>query len=155
MKEIQLTQGKVTLVDDEDFDWLNQYSWRVAKGWKPNAFYAKTDSCKIVYLMHRMLLGIHLMSGRLIKGDHKDFDGLNNQRENLRVVTPGQNNHNKAGVDAHNSSGVTGVYWSAQKSKWHAEIRIEGVRFHLGFFDKIEDAAAARKQKEKEIWQTQ
>jgi len=48
MKKIELTQGAVALVDDNDFDWLNQYTWCAACF--SNLFYAVNGT---VGLMHR------------------------------------------------------------------------------------------------------
>ena len=92
MKEIKLTQGKVALVDDEDFDFLNQWKWCAHKD--GNNFYAvRVDysngrANKKFLSMHRVLLGL---TDPKIFPDHKDGDGLNNQRYNLRIATPSQN----------------------------------------------------------------
>lgn len=85
MKEIQLTQGKVALVDDEDFDWLNQYRWYYHKG-GTKLTYARgrmhEGSNKLV-LMHRAIM--NPPDNMVI--DHRDGNGLNNQRANLWICT--------------------------------------------------------------------
>lgn len=155
MKEIPLTQGKVALVDDEDYVRVcNLGKWQAMRG--RYTWYARTDSYVIkkistTILLHRFILDIHDKSRKLI-GDHKDRNGLNCQKENLRIVTGTVSNANRKKLYT-NSSGVTGVYWSDQKHMWHAEIRWEKKRYHLGFFNTVEEAAMARATKEKELCQ--
>lgn len=86
MKQIVLTQGKVALVDDGDFNYLNQWSWyyNAKKGYA-----CATINKKTVY-MHRLIM--KTPSGKLT--DHKDQDKLNNQKFNLRICTSEQNNRN-------------------------------------------------------------
>jgi hypothetical protein len=100
-KSIPLTQGKIAIVDDEDYDWLCQYKWHAIFHDK---WYAATGKKHI--LMHRILLGI---TDKTIWGDHKDGDGLNNVRKNIRVTTPLQNGQNKKKFRT-NKSGYRGVH---------------------------------------------
>jgi len=83
MKLIPLTQGKFAQVDDEDFEYLNQWKWFALKD--AQTFYAARGIyLKGNILMHRQLLGL---TNSEVKGEHKDRNGLNNQKENLRVAT--------------------------------------------------------------------
>ena len=111
MKEIELTHGKITQVDDEDFEWLNQWKWRSHKG--RYTFYARRDEKKITILMHRVILNvignIHI--------DHGDGNGCNNQRDNIRVCTQSQNQWNQR-IRAGGSSIFKGVSWDVIKNKW-------------------------------------
>lgn len=91
MKTIELTQGQVTLVDDEDYEWLNQWKWYANKA--PYGFYAMRHSLKIEgrprddISMHRIII----MAQKGEQVDHKDGNRLNNCRSNLRLATVSQN----------------------------------------------------------------
>ena len=89
MKEIKMTNGGVAMVDDVDFDYISKWKWYKFKPTRGKTFYAKrtTDD----KLMHRLILNI---TDSNIFIDHKNHDGLNNIRENLRVATSSQNNAN-------------------------------------------------------------
>jgi hypothetical protein len=141
MKEIKLTQGMVALVDDEDYQYLSQFDWYACKC--DNKYYARrsarVDGKDIKIYMHREILGLE--RGQRIFVDHKDRDGLNNQRSNIRLATCSQNNANKditLGV-----SGYRGVSWFKPTRKWVARIKNGGKFISLGYFDKPEMAAAA------------
>jgi hypothetical protein len=142
MKRIKLTQGKYALVDDEDFEWLNQWKWHAFK--RPHTFYASRNICSSdgkrgLLLMHRLLT--EAPKGREV--DHKDGNGLNNQRVNLRVCTDQENRQNRC-KPSHNKSGYKGVSWHKRSKKWHAQIGANGIKMKsLGYFtNKIEAAKA-------------
>lgn len=132
MKEIQLTQGKSAMVDDEDFERLNQYKWFAIKRGE-NKFHATrqviTEKGNRNFYMH------HAIIGKPEKGydvDHKDHNGLNNTRANLRIVTRRQNMQNlvKDGM----TSIYPGVYWVKARMKWAAGYWIKEKRYHVGFY---------------------
>jgi hypothetical protein len=142
MKEIKLTQGKVALVDDEDYEYLNQFNWYAKKD--RHTYYAarqiKTSVGKQNMLfMHRVLLGLTDIK---IEGEHIDHDGLNNQKYNLRKATRSQNNANKSS-SKNSTSKYLGVCWAKSNKKWCAKIRKDKVVTHLGFFINEVDAALA------------
>ncbi len=142
MKEIPLTQGKVALVDDKDFEYLNQWKWhtqkiRNHKGQKP-LFYAmrsiKNEDGKIVAnLMHVEILGKELGC----EVDHRDGNGLNNLRNNLRHLTHRQNCQN---LHIKKTSKYPGVCWYKQKKRWRAQIRFNGKKVCLGTWTDEEEA---------------
>lgn len=138
MKEIPLTQGKVALVDDTDFDWLNQWKWCA---WTPNGkyFYAKRGQIingkDVQTFMHVLVSGIKEV-------DHIDRNGLNNQRFNLRASTKSQNGFNR-GPNRTNKAGLKGVSWHNRDLVYRARIHINGKEIHLGFFHNPFDAARA------------
>jgi len=138
MKEILLTQGMVTLVEDEDFEWLNQWRWTAHKS--RNTYYAHRSETiggkKRTVIMHRILLD--LPEGYL--PDHIDGNGLNNQRSNLRAVTIRQNNQNNHRVK---TSQYPGVRWHKKNKNWLAAIRYDGKFRHLGCFTEEIDAFRA------------
>jgi len=141
MREIALTQGKVAIVDDGDFEWLNQWKWYAQKA--SNTFYAKRnvvlpDGIDTTVFMHREILN----ASRRVHIDHHDGNGLNNTRANLRVASPHQNGGNRR-PNRDNISGYKGVTWHRRAQKWQAQIGVKGSNIYLGLFDSIEDAAKA------------
>lgn len=145
MKEIQLTQGKFALVDDEDFEWLNRWKWCVDKG--GNTFYAQRRLSTIGGKCHKIKMH-HAILGKPPKSfevDHCDGNGLNNQRKNLRFVTRRQNQQNQRN-GRKKSSQYPGVYWDKRDKKWIARIQINGKSNNLGYFvDEFEAFESYRK----------
>ena len=78
-----------------------------------------------------------------INVDHISRDKLNNHMNNLRWATSTENNQNIS-IKSNNTSGVTGVCFNKRDKKWHAQIKADGRRIHLGLFLRIEDAIVAR-----------
>jgi hypothetical protein len=146
MKQIQLTQAKVALVDDEYFDVLNIFKWCAHRHY--NTFYAvrvtNRPNRKMI-LMHRVIL--NPLGGLQI--DHINGNGLDNQRANLRVCNGSQNMCNR-GKHEDNTSGFKGVCFRKYRKKFQAQIRMYGKQFYLGMFPtaieaaKVYDVAAIR-----------
>jgi hypothetical protein len=156
VKEIQLTQGKVALVDDEDFEELNKYKWRTMK--IKEIFYAVTGGKKR-FTMHRLLLSF---PQKPYECDHIDRNGLNNQRLNLRICTRSSNLINRGKFKTKNgvccSSKYRGVskrdrYYSGYKSdKWASQIVYNKKTIHLGNFNNQIEAAKAYDKKALELY---
>lgn len=151
MKEISLTKGRVTLVDDEFYQILNQYKW-CAQEIGDHCYARKKvtfeDGSKIVISMHTVIMG-KPKKGYLI--DHINGDGLDNRRHNLRFVTYRQNGQN---IKRHKkTSKYPGVYKHAS-GKWQAYIRIKGVTKYLGTYINELDAYRAYENGVKEINET-
>jgi hypothetical protein len=140
MKEIPLTQGKAALVDDADYEFLNQWKWcthQFGKKWYAVRGQGTRKTQKIL-LMHRVIT--NAPDGMEV--DHWDHDGLNNQRYNLRVCTSSQNKANKPKrID--NTSGYKGVTWDRFRGKYVAQIHVNGKHIFLGRFSDVEEAARA------------
>lgn len=141
MKEIQLTQGKVALVDDSDFEAVNEFKWFAYRNGE--TFYAarsvkKPDGQWVRQDLHRFL-----MPGAPDEVDHKDGDGLNNQRENLRPATHQQNMQGFRRKRPGATSKFRGVYWNKSHGKWQAQIRVKGALIHLGLFTSETEAGRA------------
>jgi hypothetical protein len=83
--------------------------------------------------------------------DHCDGNPLNNRWKNLRDVTQRVNAQNRL-MNANNKSGVRGVYWNNQIGKWHAQIALDRKKIHLGYFDELTTAVAARRNAESTLW---
>ena len=139
MKEIPLTQGKVAIVDDEDFEWLSEFKWHAHRKHRQLSgpqWYARRG--RSGPQMHRMIMGV---TDPKVPVDHRDGDGLNDQRSNLRLSTPGQNACNKKSRGG--SSQYKGVYWHKRNNKWRSAVMIDRHEKHLGYFeDEIEAAKA-------------
>lgn len=150
MKQIELTKGQFALVDDEDFEELNQFKWHaiVAR----DTFYAVrkiyTNKEKVSTMMHRVILGT---TNKKIQIDHKDGNGLNNQKNNLRESTASQNQSNTS-YQKNNAFKHKGVGWHKGASKYRARITLNGKEYHLGLFEDIIDAAKAYDEKAKELF---
>ena len=137
MKEIQLSQGMVALVDDEDFEGLNQFRWYANK--VRSTFYARRniaiDGKRTCQLMH-----CKIMNAKGI--DHINHNGLNNQKSNLRVCTNSENAMNR--IKRKNTSSIyKGVAFNKRLGKWQAQIMINRKIIYLGYFDTEVEAAKA------------
>lgn len=140
MKQIPLTQGKFALVDDEDYPHLILYKWHAHR--HRNTFYARRNvwvggKC-ITIRMHETI--VDRKENCVI--DHVNGNGLDNRRENLRVVTVRQNNQN---LHISKSSNFPGVCWDKNRHKWISFIKIRGRRKYLGRFTHEIDAFNAYK----------
>lgn len=151
-KEIELTQGKVALVDDKDYKWLNKWKWSALKHYY--TYYAIRSSPTIngkrtLITMHREILGLEPGDGKIT--DHINRAGLDNQRDNLRVVNNSINSRNSR-IQKNNTSGCAGVSWEKRNKKWRVKIEANGKRIFLGYFDNLDDAVMARRQGELDHW---
>lgn len=141
MKRIPLTRGKFAIVDDEDFEWLSKKSWYAFfNGW---IFYAATnksikiDKTRKTFLMHRIILN-PLAEMQI---DHKNGNGLDNRRNNLRICIQEENNRNKIGKS--HSSIYKGVTWDKNRNCWKAAISKQNKIINLGRFKDEKEAAFA------------
>lgn len=95
MKTIPLTQGKVALVDDEDYEELSRFKWCATKN-RRGKFYAvrggpRAGGGSPTVQMHVVIAG----TPAGMDTDHIDGDSLNNQRSNLRICTRAENLSNR------------------------------------------------------------
>lgn len=141
MKEIKLTQGYVALVDDEDYEYLNQWKWYANQRGK--YYYARrtlrNEQNKFSWItMHRLIMN----PPKGMDVDHINHNTLDNRKCNLRVCTRSQNCRNTTPCG---KSKYLGVYFSYYKDKSyiHSDILINGKKKHLGSFKTEEDAALA------------
>ena len=98
-----------------------------------------------IYLAHRLIWFLTFGTWPKEEIDHWNGNGLDNRLSNLREVTRQENQHNRR-MSARNTSGVTGVYRDKRRQKWCAQIKIAGKHIHLGYFNNLQDAAAAREK---------
>lgn len=157
MKEIPLTSGKVALVDDCYYEWLNQWKWYATKNSRHN-WYARNDynfegSKKKVNYMHRLIAAKHFYvedSAKLWHVDHKDGNGLNNQSYNLRLCSRMYNQANM-NISSKNTTGYKGVS-KLKNGKYRAYISHDGKQISLGIFETSRDAALSYNAAAKYIW---
>lgn len=141
MKKIKLTKGKYALVDNDDFEFLNQWKWQFnVKGYAERTE-KKKGKKKRYYSMHRVLLAVT----RGYEVDHINGNGIDNRRKNLRVCTHRENIRNQK-LSRASTTGYKGV--SVDKSRFRAYLSIRGSdgkskQYHLGNFKTAEEAAVA------------
>lgn len=138
-REIQISRGKIVLVDDEDYELLAAHSWTARPKHKGREKWyaqrtASVDGRKTTILMHRVIMA----APKGLDVDHADGDGLNNRKGNLRICTRALNCANTWHPTA--QSGFRGVY--PKKRLWRAELQVNGVRYRAGTF--VDPAEAAR-----------
>ena len=141
VERIPLGDGLFALVDAADYKQISKYRWYATR--RGSNTYAMCFKNGRPAYMHRMIM--RPRRGYIV--DHKDGNGLNNCRDNLRVCTRRQNQANRR--SRHGSSRFVGVY--RHKDKWVAEIRSHGRYFYLGLFDDEVEAAKARDRKAWEL----
>lgn len=146
-----------TLISTSDLERVNEFggTWRVSMnnctqgfyvlGHNPRGYNGKQSSV----FLHRWILGLTDPKKYV---DHVNRNTLDNTRTNLNEVTPAENQQNKRKLK-NNWSGHTGVSWHKLRGKWCARIEVNGRGLHLGLFDDINDAIAARKDAENKYFE--
>lgn len=126
------------MVDDEDYDRVIKIKWHIRK--ERNVFYVASTILRKSILMHRFILGV---TDPKIQVDHKDRDGRNNQRFNIRLCTNSQNQMNKKAKGASKYLGVSIARIREKYIYWVGAIHVNGKYIRLGYFKVEEDAAKA------------
>ncbi len=134
MKTIQLTNGGECFVDDRDFEYLDKFRWRKMKIGK--YWYVSRRIKKGSISMHRLILKASKTNQYV---DHINHNGLDNQRENIRLCNNSQNQMNATSKGG--SSKFKGVCFDKAKNKWRAVIHLDYKTFNLGYFTTEEEAA--------------
>ncbi len=133
VKQVNLTQGKVALVDDEDYGFVMRWTWSLsAKGYAQEGHYHKQ-------YMHRLLT--QCPKGKQV--DHINGDKLDNRRDNLRICTHGQNLCNQMPQQRKKTSIYKGVFLVKGAKTWTARIRKDRKNINLGRFQDEREAAIA------------
>ena len=149
MKLIELTQGRVAIVDDEDFDWLSKWKWCYWRA-KKTGYATRTDysgSKQKSIWMHVAVMQHHRLWKRGKEVDHENTCGCDNRKSNLRIPTSSGQQVN-TGLRTNNTSGVAGVNWDKEKSKWQTRISTNGKRKHLGYYVDLNEAIKVRQKAE-------
>lgn len=141
MKLIDISTPKhpntFTMVDDADFDWLNQWKWCLHNPGGYAVRYRTVDGKRCSIYMHRELL--KPPSGMVC--DHRSGDRLDNRRENLRVCAYVENNRNRK--KSPTSKLAKGVVWVQRHRRFRAHLKVRGRKIMLGSFLTEAEAAAA------------
>jgi hypothetical protein len=135
-RAIRLTGGKYAIVSLEDYENLNQKRWSLKIAGR-NFYAFRIEKGKAVY-MHNQVMSPP--KGFIV--DHKNHNGLDNSRQNLRLATLSQNSANRRKYSFARSK-YKGVHQRKRSGKWIARIGRNGVREYLGDFDTEIDAARA------------
>lgn len=137
------SKGEEFYFDLEDYDLIKDYCWFI-----DDDGYVVTHDKN----MNNSTKGMHRLffpNSKYI--DHIRHKNNDNRKSQLRPCTNQQNNMNK-GLQSNNTSGVTGVTWDKRRSKWQAQIHLNGKHIHLGYFDSFENAVNARKKAEEKFF---
>ena len=139
---VPLTRGYEAIIDAADVPIVAGFNWVASV--KSHTTYAirtdRLDGKRCSVLLHRFILGI--MDRRDLEVDHKNCNGMDNRRDNLRLATRSQNNQNRR-IGIRNTSGFKGVSWDNGRRKWIATIKIHGRSKRIGQFSTPETAATA------------
>lgn len=138
MKKIKLYKGQFALVDDEDFEYINQWNWHLSINGYARAYNKKI---KKHILMHQIIMNVKT-DRKLKQIDHINMNKLDNQRKNLRVVSSSENHMNN--FLKTNTSGHKNIYWAAWAKSWRVLIGAEQKSIHLGYFKSLKEAILAR-----------
>ena len=152
MKLIPLTQGQFAIVDDDEFEYISRFNWHSIRSSARNVWYAartgRSSSGKEVRIpIQREIMRLSIEDERVI--DHKDGNGLNNQKCNLRICTVQDNARNRPSWGKSKYKGVTR---RASTGKWIARICINYESVYIGIFAEEYDAALAYNLKAEEVF---
>jgi len=142
---IKLTWGKYAIVDAEDYGRLSSYKWCAVE--HSRCWYARTlkrDGSQLS--LHRLITGAP--KGLFV--DHRDHNGLNNRKQNLRICTRSENNWNRRPHGR--TSRYKGVYRDKRRNKFVARIYTNGKQIFIGYFDDEIEAAKAYDRKARELF---
>jgi len=144
MKTISLTQDKVAIVDDEDYEMVSHFRWGLHKDNRNIYARCRMNMGKLGGKYRRCSMFLHQLVMRPpidMQVDHKDHDGLNCTKNNMRLCTHQQNNQNCHPY--RNLSHFKGVFEIREKRCWRVIIGLNGKNIHLGYFDSEIEAARA------------
>jgi hypothetical protein len=138
---LDVAHGRTALLDAADVPLIEGRLWRTRKG--KHTFYVETRDAQLggrvsTALLHRVLMTPP--AGMVV--DHINGDGLDNRRQNLRVVSVAQNNLNSR-VRRDSVSGVKGAFYRSRTGRYYSRIKVAGRYVGLGSFLTAEEAADA------------
>lgn len=139
MKLIKLTQNKVTIINDRDFQAVNKLKWHIhSLGYAVSKFWLN-GKCKSIY-MHRLIIN----PKKYEVVDHINGNKLDNRRINLRECSQVVNCHNRNKLNINNTSGYRGVHFDKSVKRWKSQITVNKKIIRIGSFNNIDDAIQAR-----------
>lgn len=138
----KLPSGHTAYIDKEDAHLLEEYKWHLVNGYVQTEIGSRTLGTRKTMRLHRMILSPS--PNELV--DHEDRNPLNNRRRNLRLSNKSTNGMNRI-AQKNSKSGLKGISWSKQKSKWRITCTVNGKQYHLGYAKTIEKALKKYKAK--------
>lgn len=149
MKKIKLTQGKHTIVDNEDYPYLSRFNWYLSGDGKYAIRDVQNSRKKTVISMQSLL--IKNRKGSLIF--HKNNKTLDNRKSNLdsahlKIVIHHRPINKKIGK----TSKYKGVCWDKVNKKWRSTIKFNGKVHSLGRYFGEKKAAIVYNQKARELY---
>jgi|SRR5579859_1097030 len=140
-RRVALTNGGFAVVDDEDYSRVSKWRWHSHREGK-NIYAVRQVSLGAgktsTIRLHRFILS----APARVLVDHRNGNGLDCRRSNLRLASQAQNLSNR-GPNSNNSSGYKGVSFNKQIGKWTAKIGVNYKTINLGVFETAQDAANA------------
>ena len=134
MKEIKLSNGMVTMVDDENYEHLNKFKWHSQKGRYTYYVIRHGNKENTTIRMHREIMNPQ----KKMEIDHIDHNGLNNQKYNLRICTRSENHMNED-----HKGKLKGSYYERKYGLFKSRITHNGKDIFLGYYKTRIEAAVA------------
>jgi hypothetical protein len=129
---------KIVQIDDGDFELVSKYKWYISNSKaQPDKLYIYPTTGRPPLAMHRLIMGV---TDTMLYVDHIDRNTLNNQRSNLRICSPSENQFNQ-GPHKRNTTGFKGVCFNSRTQKYIAQIAYKKKDIYGGLFDTPEQAA--------------
>ena len=147
VKKIKLSNGKVTLVDSDDYKSLSKFKWNNTGYYAGRAGPRRPGKARRTFLMHRVVMG----AGRKDEIDHINRDPLDNRKSNLRFVSHRDNIRNSK-LYSTNKSGHRGISWDNRTESWFVVIVQNGKNKFLGRYGDIEVAKSVYKKVAREVY---
>ena len=144
LNSIKLTQGKLAIIDAEDYEKLSRVKWQFNNGYAVKS--VRVGKKFKTLMMHREILN----APEGLEIDHKNGNRLDNRKSNLRFCTRSENICNISALP-NKSSPYKGVTWHKVSKKWQARVKKNGKSYFLGLFHNECDAAQAYVEKAKEL----
>ena len=142
---------KICLVDDEYYDILLKFKWHPHKD-RNNNFYVAARINNKIMMLHRFIIMLTETNIDKLLIDHKDRNGLNNQKENLRVCSNSQNKQNAVKQNIKNGTSKYKGVSVRPYNKFTASIKLCGKTKYIGYFDSEIEAAVAYNYKAIELF---
>lgn len=152
MKKIPLTRGKFALIDDEDYEWLNQWKWQAHRdGYSGDFSATRREKIPGKKTRKTIIMSREIMNTpKGMKCDHKNHNTLDNRKSNLRNCTHAQNMRNHKGAYKNSTTGVLGV--TPTPCGFRGAISINGKMIFFPVRKTIEQAKKDREEAEKKYY---
>lgn len=132
---------KEFIIDKEDIEKVKYHKWRISHGHVVTGLPSRGEQKDLSWIV--LDLTQKDIQERNIVVDHRDGNGFNNRKSNLRICSQGENVLNKSFM-SNNTSGFIGISFRKEKNRYDPEIRIGHARCHLGYTKAFEDAVYKR-----------